>query len=275
MQIKLAAAAVLALATVGPAQAQAPSAVPITIKPPPYIRDPPGEGYLKGPTAPDTVKILPPAPTPGTSRYEADRTIFLQSRWHAGSPRWAIAQADVEYSKILKPFACALGVDLTPANAPKFHALMVKMKRDVSHAQDAPKEHYMRKRPYLIDKGVTCVETNDGLSINGDYPSGHTTWGWTVGLVLTELAPEKASEILTRARAYGESRLYCGVHNLSAVEAGRTTGAVVVAALHGSAQFRKDLDGARKEIAAARKAGPTPDPAACAAEAEMLQASPY
>ena len=113
------------------------------------------------------------------------------------------------------------------------------------------------------------------LALSPDYPSGHVTWGWTVGLILAELAPDRAEPILSRARAFGESRLVCGVHNLSAVEAGRTNGSIVVAALHGREDFRKDLEIARKEVAAARKAGPAPDTATCAAEAEIVAASPF
>ena len=65
------------------------------------------------------------------------------------------------------------------------------------------------------------------------------------------------------------------MHNLSAVQAGRLNGSIVVAGLHGSADFRRDLDAVRTEVAAARKAGPAPDPAACAKEAEIVARSPY
>jgi acid phosphatase (class A) len=92
---------------------------------------------------------------------------------------------------------------------------------------------------------------------------------------MAEVASDRATEILSRAKAFGESRLVCGVHNLSAVEAGRMNGSIVVAALHGQAAFRKDLEDVRKEVAAARKAGPAPDPAACAKEAELVAKSPY
>ena len=45
-------------------------------------------------------------------------------------------------------------------------------------------------------------------------------------------------------------------------------GSIVVAALHGQEAFRgKDLEVVRKEVAMARRAGPAPDPAACAKEA--------
>src|SRR3546814_3973868 len=54
----------------------------------------PQPGYL-GARAPDTYKILPPAPVAGTTRYEADRTVFLATRSLNDTPRWPMAQGDV------------------------------------------------------------------------------------------------------------------------------------------------------------------------------------
>jgi len=233
----------------------------------------PAGGYLAD-SLPDTTAILPPAPVAGSTRYEADRTLFLETRRLQDGPRWKMAQGDVDQKLILKDLACALGVELTGQNAPRTTALTARVARDVSRATTLPKDVYKRKRPYLIDEGPICTPKDPGLASSPDYPSGHTTWGWTIGLILAELAPDRATPILVRARAYGESRLVCGVHNLSAVEAGRTNGSIVVAALHGRKAFRDDLEAARKEVARARQAGPAPDPAACAAEA-ALSASPY
>ena len=42
-----------------------------------------------------------------------------------------------------------------------------------------------------------------------------------------------------------------------------------------SVAFRADMDAARKELAALRKSARAPDGAACAAEAELIGASPY
>ena len=265
MDWKLTMAAAAAVAAIGAApvpKAQAPMAAATT------------QGYLAD-AAPDTYKILPPAPVAGTPRYEADRKTYLQTRRLKDTPRWAMAQNDVNQFAILKDLSCAIGVDLTQANAPKTVALIARVGRDVSRATDRPKNIYKRQRPYLIDDGPTCVAKTDALSKSPDYPSGHNTWGWTVGLIMAELAPDRATEILARARAFGEGRLVCGVHNLSAVQAGRLNGSIVVAGLHGSADFRRDLDAVRTEVAAARKAGPAPDPAACAKEAEIVARSPY
>ena len=87
-------------------------------------------------------------------------------------------------------------------------------------------------------------------------------------MVLAEIAPDRATQVLARARAYGESRVVCGVHNASAVDAGRTEASIVIAALHSSAEFRADLDAARTELAAAR-AKATP-PANCDAENALV-----
>jgi acid phosphatase (class A) len=199
----------------------------------------------------------------------------LATRKLQDTPRWKLAQADVDQTAILKDLSCAIGVTLTRDNAPKTTALIFRVGPDVSRAVNLPKDIYKRPRHYLTDQGPICVEKYADLAASPDYPSGHVTWGWTVGLIMAELAPDRATEILSRARAFGESRLVCGVHTLSAVEAGRTNASIVVAALHGQEAFRKDLDAVRKEVAAARKAGPAPDPAACAAEAELVAKSPY
>ncbi len=232
-----------------------------------------GGGYL-GDTAPDTYRIIPPAPTAGSIRDQADRAAFLATRGLKDSPRWALAINDVDLN-VAKDMSCAVGVELNPKSTPKLVALIQKMGPDISRATNHPKDIYKHKRPYLVDDGPICVDKSPFLAASPDYPSGHVTFGWTVGLILAELAPDRATEILVRARAYGESRMVCGVHTMSAVESGRTNASALVAGLHGSAAFRSDMDAVRTEIAQARATGPAPDPAACAAEAELTKGSPY
>ncbi len=50
-------------------------------------------GYL-GDKGPDSFAILPPAPTAGTFRYQADRSTFLATRHLKDTPRWALATSD-------------------------------------------------------------------------------------------------------------------------------------------------------------------------------------
>lgn len=231
-------------------------------------------GYL-GEAAPDTYAILPPSPTPGDPRDQADRAIFKATRGYEHDPRWPMAQNDANSAGIVKDLACALGVELTPQNAPRTLALIGRVGPDASRVTNRPKDIYKRPRPYLRDAGTICLPKDPALAASPDYPSGHNTWSWAVGLIMAELAPDRAAPILSRARAFGENRLVCGVHSLSAVEAGRDNGAILVAALHASAQFRADMDAARVEIDQARVRGPQPDAGACAKEAQLYAKSPY
>lgn len=229
------------------------------------------QGYFDAASAPDTTLILPHAPVKGTARYEADRKIFLRTRKLKGSARWAMATNDDDYSDpaLAKDFTCALGVTMSPTDEPRLVALVSRMGRDLGRASAAAKNFNKRKRPFLIDKGQTCVPITPDFAKSYDYPSGHSTYSWALGMVLAEIAPDRATPILARARAYGESRVVCGVHNASAVDAGRTEASIVVAALHSSAEFRADLEAARSELAAAR-AKATAAPADCDAESALI-----
>ena len=77
--------------------------------------------------------------------------------------------------------------------------------------------------------------------------------------------------MLARGRAYGESRVVCGVHNMSAIEAGRTNAGGVFAALQSSSDFVAAMAKARGEVDAARASGAKPDAAWCAKEAELVK----
>ena len=241
---------------------------------PGMTRAPTVSGYL-GDSAPDTYAVLPPAPTAGDPRDQADRALYKATRAYASDPRWAMATSDAVSASIVKGLACAMGVELTPQNAPKTLALIAKVGPDASRVTNGPKDIYKRPRPYLRDEGPICVPKDPALAASPDYPSGHNAWSWAVGLIMAELFPDRAAPILARARAFGENRMVCGVHSLSAVNAGRDNGAILVAALHGSAQFRSDLDAARIEIDKARAQGPQPDSTACAREAALYAKAPY
>jgi acid phosphatase (class A) len=239
---------------------------------------PSSTGYLTAAEMPDVERIVPAAPVAGDNRFTADMAIFRATRALEGTPRWALALADDELSTpaLLRDFRCALSVTATAENAPRVSSLLVRALADASRASNALKDFYKHPRPFQLADGAVCVtpEGKARLERNFDYPSGHTTASWEAGLVLSELAPDAATAILARARAFGESRVVCGVHNMSAVEAGWMTAAAVFVAQHASAAFRGDLDTARVELAALRTSGSI-DAAACAIETDTLAKDPF
>ena len=122
---------------------------------------------------PDTYKILPPAPVAGTTRYEADRTIFLGTRSLKDSPRWALAQSDVDQVGDPEGPDLRRGRRADRAERAQDH----RPDRAASGATSAgatnrPKDIYKRQRPYLIDEGPICIDKSDLLAKSPDYPVG-------------------------------------------------------------------------------------------------------
>lgn len=231
-------------------------------------------GYLA--TPPDPAQILRPAPKDGDARDLEDKRLYEAARKLEGGPRWTMAQADVPYdvSSRLASYSCAVGVTLTPAAAPKLAALIGKASLDVGRLNSAAKAVYGRPRPYKRWGGTICTTDSPALAASLDYPSGHAQLGWTDALILAGLAPDRASLILARGRAYADSRAVCGVHTVSATEAGLILASAQFAVSQSTPAFRADLEAAGAELTALRATGAKPDAAACVKEAE-LHKSPF
>ena len=201
----------------------------------------------------DLRQFIPPAPARGSELEKRDRRYFRTQRPSVDSPRWAQATSDADEAvpSVMRDYSDATAIRLTPQRYPALAHLLLTMRPDLGAAVDAVKPIYAHPRPFLRDSGPVCQD-KALLARSFDYPSGHTTWGTAVALVLTELLPSRADAILARGRDYGNSRFICGAHTVSAVEAGRQAAAAMVAALHGSAQFRADLEAARVEMSKAQ-----------------------
>lgn len=267
--------AVLVACTGGPsAMVEQPMAgAAVATKQPPAGQMVRAGGFLTAATMPDAVATIPPAPKEGEARNDLDWKIFRDLRALEGSDRWKLAQSDNSYlpKDLIRDFACSVGADLTIENAPTLGAIFARTTIDAGAAAEKAKQLYKRTRPYLHNPGNICIDRSEALGKSFDYPSGHASLGWTAGLVMAELAPDRASEVLARGRAYGESRLVCGVHNMSAVEAARTNAAGVFAALQSSGEFQAEMAKAKAEIAAVRASGAKPDAGWCATEAELVK----
>lgn len=233
-------------------------------------------GYLAAAQLPQATAVLPAAPRAGSARYEADRQIFKATRQWQGTPRWTLATSDVDGATpaMLRGFSCAVGVPLDAAQLPQLVNLLDRAGADANHVNTPVKQANRRQRPFQIDDGVVC-ESKEHLAKSFDYPSGHATWSWTIGLILAELAPDRATGIDLRARAYADSRVVCGAHNHSAIEAGAMNAAIVVAALHASPAFRQDVESARRELATYRQSTASMDGQRCLAERALISIAPY
>jgi acid phosphatase (class A) len=218
-------------------------------------------GYLSAGDI-DGQTVIGPPPALDSPRGRADRTVYLETRKLADSPRWKQATKDNDLwnGGALERYACALGHPITAAALPKTYHLLQRVELDARTVGTPPKDHYNRTRPLIGDTQPVCIKREDWMKTNASYPSGHAMVGMAWGLILGELAPSRASGAAEAGREIGDSRVICGVHYQSDVEAGRLLGAVMVAREHADAAFRADFAAAQAEIAKAHL-GPASCPA--------------
>lgn len=206
----------------------------------------------------DGATVLGPPPAADSARGKADRAIYLEDRSFAGSPRWtqAIKDNDLWNGGAVQRYACVLGKAIGPKTTPVTYRLLQRIELDVRTVGTPPKNLYNRTRPPIGDTLPICVPREDWMKTNASYPSGHSMTGWAWALTLSEIAPDRTGALMAAGAAIGDSRVICGVHYQSDVEAGRKLGATLVARLHVDPAYRHDLAAAKAELARAKTPAP-------------------
>lgn len=213
--------------------------------------------YLKNDRAIDSLALLPPPPDVGSIAFLNDQAMYEQGRLLRNTPRGELAVADANLSSggIAQAFSQAFGSPIAQQNSPQLYKLLTNMIEDAGDlATRSAKMKYMRIRPFAFYGVPTCnTKEQDKLAKNGSYPSGHTSIGWATALVLAEINPHRQDAILQRGVELGQSRVICGYHWQSDVDAARIVGSAVVATLHANPAFQAQLAKAKQEFVASGK----------------------
>ena len=230
------------------------------------------EGYLPKEEQLDSKVFVPPAPGEASALQAMDTAWSERMLELRGTGRWdlAIQDADLAFPAAADTFSCALGIPVSEETTPALYMLLRRTLTDIGLAPYSAKNAYSRERPFMVSETPVCTpDDEEALRKDGSYPSGHTAIGWGWALILTELAPDRAEEILARGRAFGESRNVCNAHWYSDVVAGRLVGAAAVAKLHANVEFRQAMDAARLDIERIRRERVAPQ-GDCSIEIETL-----
>lgn len=226
-----------------------PSGNDVTTKPDLY--------FLKNTQAIDSLALLPPPPEVGSIAFLNDQAMYEQGRLLRSTARGKQAAEDANLSAggVANAFSTAFGSSITAKDTPELHKLLTNMIEDAGDlATRSAKQKYMRIRPFAFYNVATCnTKEQSELAKNGSYPSGHTSIGWATALVLSEINPQRQNQILKRGFDLGESRVICGYHWQSDVDAARIVSSAVVATLHTSPAFQQQLVKAKDEFARRHK----------------------
>ena len=213
------------------------------------------QSYLTKDQMPDGSMYLPAPPAFDSQEFMGDLVRYHWGKALRDTPRGKQAhfEAGIDLSTIFKVFSGPMGLQLSKEQMPELAELIGRVINDGSAATRKAKHHYNRTRPFLYFNEGTLIPEEEDSHHTPSYPSSHSSTGWTVALVLTELCPERSEQILKAGYEYGESRVIAGYHYQSDVDVARIAASAGVARLHADEAFQKQLKKAKQELERIRK----------------------
>ncbi|PST21019.1 phosphatase [Rhizobium sp. JAB6] len=193
------------------------------------------------------LNLLPPPPANDSAQMKAELGEILTIQVTRTPEMAARAVADAEenvwrFSDVID------SPKFTKENLPKFSAFFDRVVETEGAVVDPAKDVWKRPRPHLYSDLVKPIVP---LSKSGSYPSGHTTVGTLMGIVLANMVPEKRAAIMARAWEYGHNRVVGGIHYASDIEAGRIAGTVIAQTIMTHDDYKTEYEGAKAELRAA------------------------
>lgn len=212
--------------------------------------------YLTEDDLPNILSFLPPPPSENSPAFETDKTIHDWALRQGKGERAlrAIREGTTNVDTMALYFSGAFGKKLSKETTPLTMYLLERSIRTFRLAATKPKRVYMRKRPYVYYNERTLIpEYEEEERNSGSYPSGHTTRGWGMALVLAQLNPARQDTIMACGYEWGQSRVIANYHWQSDVDAARLMTSATFARLQASEDYRKDLAAAMEELSAPEK----------------------
>jgi len=198
----------------------------------------------------DPARLVAPPPADGSPRQAAELAEVHRLIATRTPERLAQAVWDDKHENA-SIYAEVIGPSFDLAKLPATAALLAVVDAERKKAENA-KGFFNRKRPWAFDPSIVPCDggqmTKNPLSA---YPSGHALTGYSLGLALASLLPEKAQAIEARAADYAYSREICGAHYHSDTEASHVLAVALVTALLAKPEAAPMIEAARAELAAA------------------------
>lgn len=194
------------------------------------------------------LNLLPPPPANDSAQTKAEIGQVLTIQVTRTPEMEARAVADQEenvwrFSDVID------NPKFTKDNLPKFSAFFDRVVETEGAVVDPAKDVWKRPRPHLLYPEL--VKPVVKLSKSGSYPSGHTTVGTLMGVVLSNMLPEKRDVIMHRAWEFGWNRVIGGIHYPSDIEAGRIAGVTIASTIMSHDEYKTEFEAAKAELRAA------------------------
>jgi acid phosphatase (class A) len=225
------------------------------------------KGYLPAEAIAAAAASVPAPPALDSAQDKADAAQVRAMNANAKAERWERALLDD--ASVYDRFAQQLGATPDRRRFPAFVRLLNRVSDDALAASGEAKKRFPRARPFQRFQmtrvcGQARAPKPEASAVGGtSYPSGHAAVSWAVALVMMEASPSSAQAIVARAVDYGYSRVVCGLHFPSDIDAGQRIAAAVADKLFALPEFRRDFMCAKRELQSVRAGMRAEDLPAC------------
>jgi acid phosphatase (class A) len=207
--------------------------------------------YIPLDQMPKLINIMPAPPAFDSPEFANDAVRYGWGKeQRQDAERLALAIADAEWfdhAKLFAQWKDAFGLEITETGTPEIWKLMETSLATTDPMRTEPKAFYHRQRPFERFNDSMPSHEEDGLRGEGSYPSGHSLRGWTISLLLAQIAPERAEKIFSRGWDYCNSRVIVGAHWQSDVDNSRTAASIGFCALQNNDAFIAQMKKAQAE----------------------------
>lgn len=191
----------------------------------------------------DLTRLLAPPPARDSAQTKMEIDELLKIQAERTDDQAAFAVADHVYDVFR--FSDVMGPDFRPDKLPLTKAFFDRVVDTSKSVVEPAKDYWERDRPAAVDSRIRPV-MKEAKSFS--YPSGHSTAGTLMAVILSDMVPEKSAAIFARGWEFARNRLVAGEHFPSDIQAGRIAGTVIASHLFENGEFRADYAAARIEL---------------------------
>ena len=191
--------------------------------------------------------LLPPPPTETSPEGKRDLQAILDLQKNMTPQLEAAIQRDLDQS-VYTVAGSVLGPKFTKENFPMAGEFFAKAVKDAGVGVGPIKQKYKKLRPFQYSKEVKTPENIVKITGGPTYPSGHSSTGALIPLLLGMMVPEKREALFERGWEYSVNRVASGAAYPSDFEGGHIAATLAVHEMLKNPAFRADFDAVKAEV---------------------------
>lgn len=206
---------------------------------------------------PNAANFLPAPPSTTSMEYINDYAQYIWGKSVRSTSRGDQARSDMswELSSYLSVFSNILGIELSASNTHNIYEVLNYGMKYATMAIEKSQASYFNKRPYVrYNEHSQITSSENQYAASSSYPSAQATYGWLLGMLLTEICPARQNQLIARGYQFGESSIISGYNWYSDVHTGRDLATLLMIYFHTQNGFNLLVKSARAEYESKAKA---------------------